>query len=113
MNPRRGLVTVAVDHKDGQAGGARSLGQLPYPWVRLGPGGHEQGGQPGPAEHGEAGRHDHVVAVSGDHDEPALGEHAKAAGDALGEHRHLFDAPGQVTLAEHPRAQLADQVADP
>ena len=37
------------------------------------------------------------------HDEPAFGEHAKAARDALGEHRHLFDAPGRLTLVEHPR----------
>ena len=112
-HPRRGLVTVVVDDENGQAGGARGPGELPYPRVRLDPGGQEQGGQPGPVERGEAGGHDHVVAVSGDHDEPALGEHAEAAGDALGEHRHLLDTPGQVALVEDPRVQLADQVADP
>jgi len=112
MHPRRGLVTVVVDHKNGQAGGARRPGELPYPRVGLGPGGQEQGGQPGPAELGEAGRHDHVVTVTGDHDEPAFGEHAEAARDALGEHRHLLDAPGQVTLAKHPRAPLTNQIAD-
>jgi hypothetical protein len=55
----------------------------------------------------QAGSHDHVVAVSGNHDELALGEHTKASGDALGEHRHLLDTPGQVAHAEYPRAQLA------
>ncbi len=53
------------------------------------------------------------MAVSGDYHEPAIGEHAKASGDPLGEHRHPLDTPGQVTLAEHTRAQLANQVADP
>ena len=112
-HPRRGLVAVVLDDKNGQAGGARSLGELPYPRVRLGPGAKQQGGQPGSAELGEAGSHDHVVAVSGDDDQPALGEHAEAARDALGEHRYLLDPPGQVTLVEHPRVQLADEVAHP
>ena len=53
------------------------------------------------------------MAVPGDHDEPALGQDAQAPGDALGKHRHLLDAPGQVTFAENLRVQLADQVAYP
>ena len=64
-------------------------------------------------ERGEAGCHDNVVAVPGNHHQPALGEHAKAARDALGEHRHILDASGQVTLAEHLRVQLPDEVTHP
>ena len=112
-HPRRGLVAAVVDDQDRQAGGAGGPGEVPHPRVRLGPDAEQQGGQPGSAELGEAGGHDHVVAIPGDDDEPAFSQHAEAARDALGEHRHLFDTPGQVTLAEHPRVQLADEVAHP
>ena len=38
-HPRRGLVAVVVDDENGQAGGGRGLGELPYPRVRHDPGG--------------------------------------------------------------------------
>ena len=50
------------------------------------------------------------MTVSGNHHETAVGEHAQATGDTLGEHRHILDAPGLVAGAEHLRAQLKDQV---
>ena len=108
--PRRRLVAVVVDDEYGQASRERSLGKFPDPRVRHDPGGKEQGRQMRPVQFGQAGGHDDVVAVARNHHEPALGEHAEAARDALGEHRYVLDAPGQIPLAEYLRVQLPDQV---
>ena len=99
--PRRRLVAVVVDDEHGPARRERSLGKFPDLRVRSDPGGKEQRRQVRPVQFGQAGGHDDVVAVARNHHEPALGEHAEAAWDALGENSHVLDAPGQVPLAEH------------
>ena len=111
-HPGRGLVAVRLDEQDGHAGEG---GPDEPPDLRIGldPRAEQQRSQLGPVQRGQAGGHDHLVPVAGHHDQPAVVQDPDAARDALGEHRHILDPPGQVALVQDLGVQFADHVGDP